>query len=539
MRRRLLLLALAVALAALGALVLRPGPRPSPLPPPYDRLEAALAAGDLDALAALARGPGYAAVVASRALAESGEVEVERRLGYVERVVAALGRRAYLWAAGIYERLGELDRAAGLYRELAGDERALSALERLARRGSREAVRALLRSGHPEAALRYARDPDERGRALLALGRPGEALRLLSSPRERGLALLALGRLAEAEAAFRRAGDRLMLGRVLLREGRLEEAVSALTAAGERGVWEAAGALEARDRARALGLYLELARGGGELAGDAAYRAYVLARRLGDAAARREARGLLGGGHAVLAGLSAGEVRVPPPPARPPGLGLVRDLAAAGRREWARGEALLRAAGSRGEERRAWAWVLDRLGATPDAARYGGEPLAHPTPYREEVFAAARENALDPWLLYAVIKVESAFDPRAVSPSGAKGLLQFTDATWRYVAGRLGEPPADPFDPRAAIRYGAFYLGELLRRFGDVRLAVTAYNGGPGYVARGMERYRDFEDFWRFQPRDEPRRYLVKVLREWSVYRALAGVPRREPGFLAELPGRR
>jgi len=524
-------------LLGLWLLVFRPRPAPTPaLPAPWGRLAAALAAGDLVALRALAGRPGYAAVVAARALAEDPRVPAAERVRWVRAAVAFEGRPALLWGAELLVRLGAPDLAVSYYRRAIGEPAARAALVRLAREGNAAAIEALFRAGRYRAVLPYLRRPEDRGRALLGLGRYREALSLLADPEDRGRALLALGRSPQAAAAFRQAGDFLGLGRALLAEGRRAAAVAAFLKAGDRGLWEAAGALEKAEPARAVALYLRLAGRPGELGDAAAYRAYQLARRRGDGALVEQAYRALRGGYAALAGKPLGRLSLTPLPPAPRGLRVVRALARAGRWDWARGEARYRAAAARGAEARAWAWVLYRLGDYSAAARYGGLRLRYPTPWRAWVLARAQRAGLDPWLLYAVIRVESAFDPRAVSPTGAQGLLQFTDATWREVAARLGEAPADPRDPRAAIRYGAYYLGALLRRFGDVRLALTAYNGGPGYVARGLRRYRNFEDFWRFQPRDEPRRYLGRVARDWAIYRALASRPRREPGFLAGFP---
>jgi soluble lytic murein transglycosylase len=143
------------------------------------------------------------------------------------------------------------------------------------------------------------------------------------------------------------------------------------------------------------------------------------------------------------------------------------------------------------------------------------------------VEAYARKEGLDPDLLYALFHVESRFDPKAVSPTGALGLAQFLRGTWADVARMLGEPPADPFDPESAIRYAARYLAWLLERCGAfaglerVACALTAYNGGIGYTLRGIAQQGGLYPFLRFQERDEPREYLAKVLAAYAAYRAI------------------
>jgi len=93
----------------------------------------------------------------------------------------------------------------------------------------------------------------------------------------------------------------------------------------------------------------------------------------------------------------------------------------------------------------------------------------------ELVSAAAQKQSLDPALLIAVIRQESAFRPCAVSVKGALGLMQLMPATARELH------VADVFNPEQNIRGGAAYLRQLLDRYkGDLRLALVGYNAGPG-----------------------------------------------------------
>jgi soluble lytic murein transglycosylase-like protein len=110
--------------------------------------------------------------------------------------------------------------------------------------------------------------------------------------------------------------------------------------------------------------------------------------------------------------------------------------------------------------------------------KLNGQTTGNPTIDRLIVISATR-NGIEPLLLYSVMSQESAFDARAVSPKGARGLMQLMPAT----AARFGVK--DIFDPAQNIEAGARYLRFLLDLFdGDISLALAGYNAGEGAVKK-------------------------------------------------------
>jgi len=121
----------------------------------------------------------------------------------------------------------------------------------------------------------------------------------------------------------------------------------------------------------------------------------------------------------------------------------------------------------------------------------------------ESVHDSALRFDLDPVMILAVIHVESRFDPEAVSPKGAMGLMQILPDTAREVADSLGiELTTDDelHDPELNILLGSCYLRYLVDRFDDHHIALAAYNAGPTRVAAQ----------WR-QTGDVPQAYPARV----------------------------
>ncbi len=145
---------------------------------------------------------------------------------------------------------------------------------------------------------------------------------------------------------------------------------------------------------------------------------------------------------------------------------------------------------------------------TESGQAYDPRLLARASRYDPIIERAAASARVEPALLRAVIVVESGFNSRAVSRTGAIGLMQLMPAT----AQRFGV--TDPYDPRQNVHGGAHYLKYLIDRFGqNLRLALAAYNAGEDAVARNGGH---------IPPYEETQAYVPKVLRIYRILLAQA-----------------
>jgi soluble lytic murein transglycosylase len=150
-----------------------------------------------------------------------------------------------------------------------------------------------------------------------------------------------------------------------------------------------------------------------------------------------------------------------------------------------------------------------------------------PLAYWEAIQEKARERGLDPYLILALIRQESLFDPRARSPAAALGLMQLIPSTATRIAKQSGLPaPAHEklFDPEINLTLGAQYLKSLLDRYSNNwHKALAAYNAGESAVDRWQQEIEtdDMEEFVERIPYAETRQYVKLVLRNHRVYKRL------------------
>jgi len=150
----------------------------------------------------------------------------------------------------------------------------------------------------------------------------------------------------------------------------------------------------------------------------------------------------------------------------------------------------------------------------------------YPLKYRDIVEKYSEQYDLDPYLVLAVINVESRFRHDAVSPRNARGLMQITGKTGGWIAGKLqitGFSEEKLFDPQTNIMMGCWYLSTLYHEFGDLDLMLAAYNAGSGNVSQWLKdsRYSANGKSLDQIPFRETEQYLEKVKRNQKIYKRL------------------
>ena len=157
-------------------------------------------------------------------------------------------------------------------------------------------------------------------------------------------------------------------------------------------------------------------------------------------------------------------------------------------------------------------------------------PLSYPRGYWDIISEAAEIEKIDAYLIAALIREESRFDPGAFSAAGAVGLMQLMPATARRIkrgADIRLDNDSEIYSVRKNIFMGTHYLSMLIREFRETALAIAAYNAGENAVRQwvSVSDHKDIEEFIEDIPYKETRRYVKKVLNSYWQYRSIEGLP--------------
>lgn len=192
-----------------------------------------------------------------------------------------------------------------------------------------------------------------------------------------------------------------------------------------------------------------------------------------------------------------------------------------------------------------WGWSAQAIATVAKANEWDDIGLRFPIAYADSVRQAAGARQLAPALIFGLIRQESAFDPQADSPAGAKGLMQIMPNTGQEIAKNLGEPwngGNDLLKPDTNIQFGAWHFKQLLDRFDrHPALAAAAYNAGANRVKRWLPSDKPLPaDIWvETIPYKETRGYVASVLMYSLIYRERlnAETPRSEDLMRDVRPG--
>ena len=167
----------------------------------------------------------------------------------------------------------------------------------------------------------------------------------------------------------------------------------------------------------------------------------------------------------------------------------------------------------------------------------------YPFYYADEIIKHATNYGIDPLFVAAMIREESRYNAKIVSPAGARGLMQVMIPTGKLIAQKIKFPNFKRdllFEPQVNIQFGTWYMSDLMRKFdGNCSLVAGAYNGGPGRIKNWLKKAKsaekavqpqdpiiseiDMEEFVENIPIDETRRHIKKVMDSYSVYQHLYG----------------
>ena len=164
----------------------------------------------------------------------------------------------------------------------------------------------------------------------------------------------------------------------------------------------------------------------------------------------------------------------------------------------------------------------------------------YPHAYAEDVIKAAHDNQITPDIIWAVMNIESAFNPDSISHADAYGLLQIIPMTGYKIADALQDTDFGPYDlirPEASITMGTWYFAQILHKFqGYATLSMAGYNGGPHQVARWLTAWGDkieHDAFVELIPYNEARNYVKKGMARLLIFHR---IDQHDPNAFFEIP---
>ena len=180
-----------------------------------------------------------------------------------------------------------------------------------------------------------------------------------------------------------------------------------------------------------------------------------------------------------------------------------------------------------------WGWYNTGIQAMISGNLWNELTVRFPLAYRDEIFQIATDATVEPTLIYAIARQESAFDSLAKSPVGAMGLMQLMPATARFTAKKAGiehKQTTDLLDATHNMRLGSEYLSHLLQKFNGNRILVAAaYNAGPHRVNRWLSevgKERPVDIWIETIPFKETRHYVQNILCFSVIYSYRLGAPK-------------
>jgi soluble lytic murein transglycosylase len=171
-----------------------------------------------------------------------------------------------------------------------------------------------------------------------------------------------------------------------------------------------------------------------------------------------------------------------------------------------------------------WQWDEIAIFTVAKAKHWDDIELRFPMSYADKIHENSRLQKLNPAILFGLVRRESAFNEKAYSPAGARGLMQIMPNTGKQIAKNLNERwrgSNSLYDPVINLKYGSYYYQKLLNQFdGNYAIALAAYNAGPDRVKKWLPENETIPaDVWiETIPYKETREYVTNVLAYALIY---------------------